>query len=59
PTASFVATAITYGNPESRERLLAKDGSLYVRNATTWQQAGSGVVVLATQLGAPPVAGGQ
>lgn len=56
PTASFVASAITYGNPESRERLLAADGSLYVRNATTWQQAGSGVVVLATQIGAPPVA---
>ncbi|HJB63334.1 MAG TPA: GerMN domain-containing protein [Candidatus Microbacterium pullistercoris] len=54
-TPSFVAEDITYGNPESSERLLADDGSLYIRNTTSWQQAGGGVLVLATQTGAPPM----
>ncbi|WP_221585391.1 LpqB family beta-propeller domain-containing protein [Microbacterium sp. G2-8] len=50
-TASFVVTAMTYGNVQSNERLLAGDGSLYVRKAPTWTQAGTGVRVLATQMG--------
>lgn len=54
-TPSFTATEITYGNPESRERLLAEDGSLYIRSTTSWEQVGSGVLVLATQMGAPPI----
>nr|WP_240921416.1 LpqB family beta-propeller domain-containing protein [Microbacterium excoecariae] len=53
-TAPYVVTAMTYGNPQSRERILTSDGSLYVRATTGWGQAGQGVVVLATQMGAPP-----
>lgn len=54
-TAALVATELTYGNPQSRERLLGDDGVIYVRNTTRWQQAGSGILVLATQTGAPPL----
>lgn len=56
-TASFASDWLTYGNPQSRERLLSSDGSIYVRSSTTWEQAGSGVEVLATQMGAPPTTG--
>lgn len=52
-TASFTSTSLAYGNTKQRERLLAEDGSLYIRYQRTWQQAGSEVVVLATQVGAP------
>lgn len=52
-TASFTSTSLTYGNAKQRERLLADDGSLYIRYQRTWQQAGSEVEVLATQVGAP------
>src|SRR5699024_3490947 len=55
-TASFGVTELTYGNAGSRERVLADDGSLYVRARTTWRQAGSDVLVLATQTGAAPAA---
>ena len=55
-TASFTSTSLTYGNAKQRERLLSEDGSLYIRYQRTWQQAGSDVVVLATQVGAPATA---
>jgi len=55
-TASFTSTSLTYGNEKQRERLLADNGALYIRYQRTWQQAGSDVVVLATQVGAPEVA---
>jgi hypothetical protein len=35
---------------------LSEDGALYIRYQRTWQQAGSEVVVLATQVGAPETA---
>nr|WP_281069512.1 LpqB family beta-propeller domain-containing protein [Microbacterium amylolyticum] len=52
-TASFAITMMTYGNPQSNERMLTRDGELFVRKITTWQQAGEGVSLLATQLGSP------
>ncbi|MGI6879396.1 LpqB family beta-propeller domain-containing protein [Microbacterium sp. gxy059] len=58
-TVSLDVDTVTYGNPSSAERLLTSDGELYVRRSTTasWQKAGDGVVLLATQLGAPPAGG--
>lgn len=53
-TLSLDVTSLTYGNAQSAERLLTSDGVLYVRRATSWQQVGEGVEVLATQLGAVP-----
>jgi hypothetical protein len=55
-TASFTSTSLAYGNTKQRERLLSEDGALYIRYQRTWQQAGSEVVVLATQVGAPETA---
>ncbi|WP_029149299.1 GerMN domain-containing protein [Microbacterium indicum] len=52
-SAPFEVVGLAYGNPTSNERVLTSDGDLYVRRTTTWLRSGGGVVVLATQLGAP------
>lgn len=46
-------TSIAGGSGVSSLRLRAADGTLYVRRGTTWQPTATGVVVLATQQGAP------
>ena len=46
------AVALAAGPTASSARLLSQDGGLFVRRGTTWQQAGVGVLVLASQLGA-------
>jgi len=46
-------TSIAGASTVSTVRLRAADGSLYVRRGTTWQQAASGIEVLATQQGMP------
>jgi hypothetical protein len=44
---------IVGGNSSSNPRLLSEDGSVYVRQATVWQQTAQNVRVLAAQQGAP------
>lgn len=57
PTASTTAPAdpssIAGGNGLSSLRLRAADGTLYVKRGVTWQPTATGVLVLATQQGAP------
>lgn len=45
--------AIEAGSQQSLGRILAADGTLYVRRGSVWQEAATGVKVLASQLGAP------
>lgn len=45
--------AIAGGTSLSNVRLLAEDGTLSVKRGTTWQPTASGVLMLATQQGAP------
>ncbi|MGO1770022.1 MAG: LpqB family beta-propeller domain-containing protein, partial [Microbacterium sp.] len=45
--------AIEAGSQQSLGRILDEDGTLYVRRGSAWQEAATGVQVLATQLGAP------
>ncbi|WP_194409081.1 LpqB family beta-propeller domain-containing protein [Microbacterium cremeum] len=57
PSASTTAPAdsssIAGGNGLSSLRLRAADGTLYVKRGVTWQPTMTGVLVLATQQGAP------
>ena len=57
PSASTTAPAdpssIAGGNGLSSLRLRAADGTLYVKRGVTWQPTATGVLVLATQQGAP------
>ncbi|MBF0815178.1 hypothetical protein E4U02_01980 [Microbacterium paludicola] len=46
-------TAIEFGTQDSSVRLLGKDGLMYTRRGTSWQQTGAEVSVLATQMGTP------
>jgi hypothetical protein len=51
-------TRIEIGTQDSSVRLLAGDGLMYIRRGSSWQQTGSEVAVLATQMGTPPGADG-
>ncbi|MEL5992008.1 GerMN domain-containing protein [Microbacterium phosphatis] len=51
--APVATTAIEFGTQDSLARLQSSDGLLYLRRQTSWQQAGDGVSVLATQMGTP------
>ncbi|MEV4687671.1 LpqB family beta-propeller domain-containing protein [Microbacterium sp. LWH3-1.2] len=57
PTAGSTApsgiAAIAGGTGISSLRLRAEDGTLYVKRGTSWQPTATGIVVLATQQGAP------
>ena len=57
PTATSTAAAgmvsIAGGTGLSTLRLRAPDGTLYVKRGTAWQPTATGVLVLATQQGAP------
>lgn len=57
PTSLSVATSglasIAGGTGISSLRLRADDGTLYVKRGTAWQPTATGVLVLATQQGAP------
>jgi hypothetical protein len=57
PTASSTApsgmASIAGGTGISSLRLRAEDGTLYVKRGTSWQPTATGVLVLATQQGAP------
>lgn len=57
PTATSVAASdmasIAGGTGLSTLRLRAEDGTLYVKRGTAWQRTASGILVLATQQGAP------
>ncbi|WP_342000875.1 LpqB family beta-propeller domain-containing protein [Microbacterium sp. LWH7-1.2] len=57
PTAASTApsgtAAIAGGTGISSLRLRAEDGTLYVKRGTSWQPTATGIVVLATQQGAP------
>lgn len=46
-------TTIAGSNPVGAVRLRSSEGDLFIRRGTTWQRTASGVVVLATQQGAP------
>ncbi|MER7796900.1 LpqB family beta-propeller domain-containing protein [Microbacterium sp. NPDC096154] len=50
--------AIEFGTQDSSVRLLGAEGLLYMRRGSSWQQTGSEVSVLATQMGAPQNADG-
>lgn len=49
---------IEFGTQDSAVRLLGDDGLLYVRRGSSWQQTGSEVSVMATQMGTPQGADG-
>ena len=57
PTAASTApsgmASIAGGTGISSLRLRAEDGTLYVKRGTSWQPTATGVLVLATQQGAP------
>ncbi|HAQ59879.1 MAG TPA: hypothetical protein DCR63_05625 [Microbacterium sp.] len=46
------AVSLAAGPTASSARLLAEDAVLFVRRGTTWQQTATGILVLASQLGA-------
>jgi hypothetical protein len=52
-TASAGMVSIAGGTGGSSLRLRAEDGTLYVKRGTAWQPTATGVLVLATQQGAP------
>lgn len=52
-TAAIGMTAISGGTGPSTLRLRAPDGTLYIKRGTAWQPTATGVIVLATQQGAP------
>ena len=57
PTASSVAApdmaSIAGGTGISSLRLRAEDGTLLVKRGTVWQPTATGILLLATQQGAP------
>lgn len=46
--------SIAFGTQDSAVRLLTDSGVMYTRRGSSWQQTGADVLVLATQMGAPP-----
>jgi len=52
-TATDGMTSLSGGTGASSLRLRAEDGTLYVKRGTAWQPTATGVLVLATQQGAP------
>ena len=52
-TAAAGMTSIAGGTGLSTLRLHAPDGTLYVKRGTAWQPTATGVLLLATQQGAP------
>lgn len=46
-------TAIEFGPQDGAVRLLGKDGLMFTRSTASWQQTGTDVSVLATQMGTP------
>ncbi|WP_345751171.1 GerMN domain-containing protein [Microbacterium rhizophilus] len=46
-------TSIEFGTQDSSVRLLGQDGLMYGRRFSSWQETGSDVSVLATQMGTP------
>uniref|UniRef100_UPI001F0CB52D LpqB family beta-propeller domain-containing protein n=1 Tax=Microbacterium sp. CPCC 204701 TaxID=2493084 RepID=UPI001F0CB52D len=52
-TAPADTSSIAGGNGLSSLRLRSADGTLYVKRGVTWQPTATGVLVLATQQGAP------
>ena len=52
-TAAAGIASIAGGTSLSAVRLRAEDGTLYIKRGTSWQPTATGVLVLATQQGAP------
>jgi hypothetical protein len=51
--APLDVVSIAGGNSTSSTRLLAGDGTLYIKRSANWQETASGILVLATQQGIP------
>jgi len=52
-TAPAGIASVAGGGAVASVRLRGEDGALYVRRGTNWQESASGILVLATQQGAP------